>query len=50
MIIPYLLFHGTCDEAIKLYTSVLGAELKRLSRYTAQTGGPAIAGKVMHMR
>ena len=49
MIIPYLTFQGDCEEAASLYTSVLGGKIEHLSRFTDETGGPALAGKVMHM-
>lgn len=48
MIIPYLKFTGSCEEALRLYISVLGGEILYLSRFTAATGGEALAGKVMH--
>lgn len=48
MIIPYLSFQGDCEEAIELYTSVLGGRIEYLSRYTSETGSPALVGKVMH--
>ena len=50
MIIPYLVYQGDCEEAVALYTSVLGGKIEYLSRYTVDTGGPALAGKVMHMQ
>ena len=48
MIIPYLTFQGDCEEAIRLYTSVLGGRIEHLSRYTSETGSFALVGKVMH--
>ena len=48
MIIPYLSFRGGCEEAITLYRKILGGEILYLSRYTAETGGEALKGKVMH--
>jgi len=48
MVIPYLSFCGNCEEALNLYTAVFGGEIKGLSRFTIETGGPALAGKVMH--
>ena len=49
MIIPYLSFKGDCEEAIQSYISILGGEILFLSRYTAETGGEKLAGKVMHV-
>jgi len=48
VIIPYLTYPGNCEEAIALYTSVLGGKATYLSRWTKETGGCALAGKVMH--
>ena len=49
MIIPYLYFHGDCEEAMDLYREILGGKTLFLSRYTEATGGKDFAGKVMHM-
>lgn len=49
MIIPYLLFQGNCEEALRFYIAVFGGEILYLSRFTAQTGGEALNGKVMHV-
>ncbi|NLV36367.1 MAG: hypothetical protein GXY17_06805 [Clostridiaceae bacterium] len=49
MVIPYLTFCDNCEEAFKLYTSIFGGEIKFLSRFTVETGGAALAGKVMHV-
>ncbi|MBE0601910.1 MAG: VOC family protein [Firmicutes bacterium] len=49
MIIPYLLYRGDCEEAIHFYIDTFGGEILYLSRYTAQTGGDALTGKVMHV-
>lgn len=49
MIIPYLSFQGDCEEAVNAYISILGGEVLYLSRYTADTGGEALSGKVMHV-
>jgi len=49
MIIPYLTFHGDCEEAFTLYCKVLGGRIGFLSRYTEATGGAAMSGKVMHV-
>jgi PhnB protein len=48
MVIPYLSFSGDCEEALNLYTSIFGGEITRLSRFTPETGGAALSGKVMH--
>ncbi len=48
MIIPYLSFQGNCEEALALYGTVLGGKVQYLSRYTKETGGEALNGKVMH--
>lgn len=49
MIIPYLSFQGNCEEAIALYSEALGGKLEYASRFTAETGSPALVGKIMHM-
>ena len=49
MIIPYLSFQGNCEEAVKLYIAAFGGQIDYLSRYTVETGGEAMCGKVMHM-
>ncbi len=48
MVIPYLSFCGNCEEALNLYTFIFGGEMKMLSRFTHETGGSALVGKVMH--
>ena len=48
MIIPYLCFPGSCEEALHLYIAILGGEVLFQSRFTAATGGEALAGQVMH--
>ncbi len=49
MIIPYLYFQGNCEEAISLYCETLGGHVEFMSRYTPETGGSALGGKVMHV-
>ena len=49
MIIPYLSFTGDCEKAVNAYIAILGGEILFLSRYTVQTGGEALSGKVMHV-
>lgn len=48
MVIPYLSFCGDCEEALNRYTAIFGGEILRLSRFTQETGGSALAGQVMH--
>lgn len=48
MVIPYLPFAGDCEEAFKRYCDIFGGEIRGLSRFTLETGGPALVGKVMH--
>lgn len=48
VVIPYLSFGGNCEEALTLYMSIFGGEIKMLSRFTMETGGAALAGQVMH--
>lgn len=48
MIMPYLTFGGDCEQALALYASAFGGKIESLSRYTMETGGPALDGKVMH--
>lgn len=49
MIIPYLLFQGDCEEAINSYMAILGGKILYLSRFTVETGGEMLNGKVMHV-
>jgi PhnB protein len=35
---PYLMFNGTCEEALNFYAGTIGGEIKNLSRYE---GSPA---------
>jgi PhnB protein len=47
---PYLIFGGTCGEAVEFYRSVLGAELRALVRFRDLPGATPEAGdKVMHV-
>ncbi|MGI6238653.1 MAG: VOC family protein [Christensenellales bacterium] len=48
MVIPYLPFSGCCEEALLRYIAIFGGEMRTLSRFTQETGGTALAGKVMH--
>jgi PhnB protein len=48
MVIPYLSFCGDCEEALKRYSAIFGGEILGLSRFTPETGSPALVGKVMH--
>lgn len=48
MIMPYLVYQGNCEEALRFYASIFDGKVEALSRYTAETGGPALDGKVMH--
>lgn len=48
MAIPYLHFQGDCEEAFARYAEIFGGKVKGLSRFTEETGGPELAGKVMH--
>ena len=52
---PYLFFDGHCDEAIKFYTSTLGAEVTMLTRFkdnpeakVSPMCAPGNEDKVMH--
>lgn len=49
MIIPYLTFRGDCEEAMNRYVALFGGQINGLSRFTAETGSPALVGKIMHM-
>jgi PhnB protein len=47
---PYLMFNGTCEEALNFYSTTIGGEIKHLSRYEgshAESMG-ADKQKVMH--
>lgn len=48
MVIPYLSFSGNCEEALNFYIGIFGGEIKMLSRFTPETGGAELSGKVMH--
>jgi PhnB protein len=49
---PYLFFGGRCDEALKFYQTVLGAEVLMLSRFKdspeSYMAQPGMEEKVMH--
>ena len=48
-IIPYLAFHGNCEEALNTYLAVFGGEMLNLSRWSEETyETPEQIGKVMH--
>ena len=51
---PYVFFDGRCDEAIELYKSALGAEVKMLMRFGEAPAGqqqmPQPKDRVMHAR
>jgi PhnB protein len=52
---PYLMFNGSCEEALNYYKKALGAEVTRIMRFKdnpepppAGTMPPGIEDKVMH--
>ena len=48
-IIPYLVFHGNCEEALNTYLTAFGGEMLYLSRWSEETcETPEQIGKVMH--
>lgn len=48
-IIPYLGFHGLCEEALHTYLEVFGGELLYLSRWDeSNCSHPGLVGQVMH--
>ncbi len=49
-IIPYLSFHGNCEEALKTYIEAFGGEIYGMSRWSEETYEvtPEQIGKVMH--
>ena len=48
-IIPYLAFHGNCEEALHTYMAAFGGEILYLSRWSENTcQEPEQIGKVMH--
>lgn len=49
-IIPYLSFHGNCEEAIQTYLNIFGGQIYFLSRWSASNFdvSPEQIGKVMH--
>ena len=50
-IIPYLEFHGDCEEAVNRYINLFGGEILFLSRWSEDNspGAPERAGMIMHM-
>ncbi|MDL2318897.1 VOC family protein [Eubacteriales bacterium OttesenSCG-928-A19] len=48
MVMPYLHFQMNCEEAFTRYASIFGGKIEGISRFTPQTGSPALNGKVMH--
>ncbi len=49
MIIPYLSFKDNCEEAFNSYIRAFGGEILYYSRYTLETGGAQMNGKIMHL-
>lgn len=49
-IIPYLPFHGNCEEAVHTYIDAFGGEVRYLSRWSKSAGDipSEWIGKVMH--
>ena len=49
-VIPYLSFHGDCEEALQAYFQAFGGKILYLSRWSERTSkhGPEQVGKVMH--
>lgn len=47
---PYLMFHGTCEEALNFYATTIGGEIKNLSRYEGSPAESMSADKqkIMH--
>jgi PhnB protein len=47
---PYLMFNGTCEEALNFYVRTIGGEIKNLSRYEGSPAESMSANKkdVMH--
>jgi PhnB protein len=47
---PYLMFNGTCEEALNFYAKALGGQIKDLMRFegTPAEGMSADKNKVMH--
>lgn len=50
-VIPYLSFHGNCEEAVNAYINAFGGEIYGMSRWTENNLDmtPAQIGKVMHV-
>ena len=49
-ITPYIMFNGTCEEALNFYAKALGGEIKDLNRFEGSPaeGMSADKNKVMH--
>ena len=49
-ITPYIMFNGTCEEALKFYEKALGGQIKDLMRFEGTPGETMAADKqkVMH--
>lgn len=47
---PYLMFNGTCEEALNFYSTTIGGEIKHLSRFEDSPGESMSADKqkIMH--
>ena len=47
---PYLMFNGTCEEALNFYATTIGGEIKHLSRFEGSPAESMSADKqkVMH--
>jgi PhnB protein len=47
---PYLMFNGTCEEALNFYAQTIGGEIKHLSRFEGSPGESMSAdkNKIMH--
>lgn len=49
-IIPYLTFHGNCEEALQTYINAFGGEILYLSRWSENTASTTeLVNKVMHV-
>lgn len=49
-IIPYIIFNGTCEEALNFYANALNGKIEHISRYgdAPGEGMGAAADKIMH--
>lgn len=49
-IIPYLTFHGNCEDALQTYINAFGGEILYLSRWSENTASAAeLVNRVMHV-